>query len=52
MGLAKRDADDAGRLAAPMEPAADALQLDTSMLDADAAFTQAVVLTGDRVSAG
>ena len=43
-----RDARDAGRDAAPMKPAADALLLDTTSLDADAAFVAALTLIAAR----
>ncbi|MEH3117759.1 MAG: (d)CMP kinase [Methylorubrum populi] len=39
-----RDARDSSRAAAPLKPAADAVVLDTTELDADAAFAEAVVL--------
>ncbi|EFH12171.1 (d)CMP kinase, partial [Teichococcus cervicalis] len=39
--LRARDAQDAGRSAAPMKPAADAALLDTTALDAEAAFQAA-----------
>ena len=42
--MAARDARDAGRDAAPMKPADDAIVLDTTALDADAAFARAVAL--------
>jgi len=40
--MKSRDARDSGRAAAPLQRAADALALDTTALDADAAFTAAV----------
>jgi cytidylate kinase len=40
--LRARDERDAGRSAAPMQPAADAIVLDTTALDADAAFQAAL----------
>lgn len=43
-----RDAQDANRPVAPLKPAADALLLDTSALDADAAFTAAMALLKTR----
>jgi len=43
-----RDARDAGRDAAPMKPADDALLLDTTTLDADAAFAAALTLIAAR----
>ena len=39
-----RDAADAGRDTAPMRPAEDSVLLDTTALDADAAFSQALAL--------
>jgi cytidylate kinase len=44
-----RDAIDAARAAAPMRPAADAQLLDTTALDADAAFARALELLAGRV---
>ncbi len=41
-----RDERDQGRLAAPLKPAADALLLDTTELDADATFAAAVKVIG------
>lgn len=41
-GMAVRDARDAGRGTAPMRPAPDAAVLDTTDLDADAAFSRAL----------
>ena len=43
-----RDARDAGRAAAPLSVAADAIVLDTSALDAEAVFRQAVALVEAR----
>lgn len=43
-----RDAADAARAAAPMKPAADAMLLDTTALDADAAFAAALDLIAAR----
>jgi cytidylate kinase len=40
--IQRRDARDAGRDASPMRPAADAVLLDTSDLDIEAAFNTAV----------
>ncbi|MDO5619940.1 MAG: (d)CMP kinase [Paracoccus sp. (in: a-proteobacteria)] len=40
--LRERDARDAGRAAAPLKPAADALVLDTTAMDIDAAVAEAV----------
>jgi cytidylate kinase len=42
--VAARDAADGGRSTAPMRPAADAIILDTTDLDADAAFQRALEL--------
>jgi cytidylate kinase len=47
--LAARDALDAGRAAAPLMAAPDALTLDTSDLDADAAFAAALSLLQGRI---
>ena len=47
--VAARDAADRARAAAPMVAAADAMLLDTTELDADAAFARALVLIGDRL---
>jgi cytidylate kinase len=44
-----RDAADRARAAAPMKPADDALLLDTTTLDADAAFARALALIADRL---
>jgi cytidylate kinase len=46
-----RDAQDAGRAAAPMKPAADAMVLDTTTLDADVAFATALALVRERLAA-
>ena len=43
-----RDAADASRAAAPLRPAADALVLDTTLLDADAAFDAALRYLGRK----
>ena len=48
--LIARDARDAGRGAAPMVPAADAALLDTTTLDADAAFAAALALVGEKLA--
>ncbi len=45
----RRDGVDAARAAAPMRPAADAQILDTTTLDADAAFARALELLAGRV---
>ena len=47
--MAARDARDAGRDAAPMKPADDAIVLDTTALDAEAAFARAVALVSSRI---
>ncbi len=44
-----RDAQDANRPVAPLRPAEDALVLDTSALDADAAFATALALVRERL---
>ena len=44
-----RDALDQARAAAPLRPAEDAMTLDTTALDADSAFAEALALLGDRV---
>jgi cytidylate kinase len=44
-----RDAQDANRPVAPLRPAEDALVLDTSTLDADAAFAAALALVRERL---
>jgi len=44
-----RDEQDAGRAVAPMRPAADALLLDTSALDPDQAFAEALDLIAARL---
>ncbi len=44
-----RDAADAARTAAPLRPADDAMTLDTSHLDADAAFARALELLAGKV---
>ena len=48
--MALRDARDAARDVAPMRPAEDALLLDTTELDADAAFREAWMLVQARLS--
>jgi len=42
--IRKRDADDASRAVAPLVPAADAVLLDTTSLDIDGAFTNALAI--------
>ncbi len=44
-----RDAQDAGRSTAPMKPAEDAVLLDTTDLDAEAAFVQALAIVRGRL---
>jgi CMP/dCMP kinase len=46
-----RDAQDAARAASPLKPAADAIVLDTTELDADAAFARALDLALARLAA-
>ena len=46
--LAARDAADRNRAAAPLVPAADATQFDTTDMDADTAFAQALALIRHR----
>ncbi len=48
--LQARDAQDAARAVAPMRPAEDALLLDTTALDADAAFAAALALIRQRLA--
>jgi len=45
-----RDAMDAARLAAPLRPAADAVRLDTTALDPDAVFAQAMAAVRARAA--
>ncbi len=47
--LRARDTQDASRAVAPLRPAADAMLLDTSELDADAAFAAAMLLLQQRI---
>ena len=47
--LAERDAVDRARAAAPLRPAEDAIELDTTLLDADAAFELAVTRARERL---
>ncbi|WP_291297808.1 (d)CMP kinase [Elioraea sp.] len=44
-----RDAQDANRPVAPLRPAEDAVTIDTTMLDADAAFAEAMAIVRDRL---
>jgi CMP/dCMP kinase len=46
-----RDAQDANRPVAPLRPAPDALELDTTALDAEAAFAAALALVRSRLGA-
>ena len=47
-----RDAQDAARVAAPLRPAEDAVKVDTTALDADAAFDAAMREVRSRLPAG
>lgn len=47
-----RDAQDANRPVAPLKPAADAMVLDTTALDADAAFAAAMALLEGKLGPG
>lgn len=47
--MAERDARDAARATAPLRPAEDAMVLDTTSLDADAAYEAALRLIADRL---
>ena len=47
--LAARDAQDAARASAPLRPAADAIVLDTTHLDADATFAHALEIVRNRL---
>jgi cytidylate kinase len=49
--LRARDAQDAGRSVAPLKPAPDALQFDTTTLDIEAAFETAMALVRERLAA-
>ncbi|NGM23856.1 (d)CMP kinase [Roseomonas stagni] len=49
--LRARDAQDAGRSTAPMKPAEDAVLLDTTDLDAEAAYAAALLLVRTRMAA-
>jgi len=49
--MAERDARDAARGVAPLRPAPDAVLLDTTALDADAAFARAFAVVRARVGA-
>jgi CMP/dCMP kinase len=48
--IRKRDARDAGRGAAPLRQAADAVLLDTTSLDREAAFARALAIVGDAAA--
>ena len=48
--LRARDTQDSSRAAAPLRPAADALLLDTTALDAEAAFAAALRLVRARLA--
>ncbi len=48
--MAARDAQDAARATAPLRPAADALWLDTTTLDADAAFATAMAMVRAKLA--
>ncbi|MFC0410614.1 (d)CMP kinase [Roseomonas elaeocarpi] len=50
--MAARDARDAGRDAAPMKPAEDAVLLDTTTLDAEAAFAAAMAVVRAKLNLG
>jgi len=50
--LESRDARDSGRSVAPMKPAEDAWQLDTSALDADQVFDLAKKFVADKIAKG
>ena len=47
--MAARDASDAARAVSPLHPAADAVILDTTDLDADAAFARALRTVEERL---
>ena len=49
--LRDRDAQDAGARVAPLVPAADAVVLDTTSLDAEAAFAAALAVVRGRLAA-
>ena len=50
--LAARDAADAGRATAPLKPAADATLFDTTAMDADTAFSEALRLVKELAAGG
>ena len=47
--LAERDARDAARVAAPLRPAADAVVIDTTHLDAEATLAAAMAIAARRL---
>jgi cytidylate kinase len=49
-GVLARDAQDSARATAPLRPAPDALLLDTTGLDADAAFARALQLVAEKLA--
>lgn len=49
--IRKRDARDSGRAAAPLRAAEDAVTLDTTLLDIDAAFAAALKIVEERAAA-
>jgi cytidylate kinase len=49
--IRKRDARDSGRATAPLKAAADAVTLDTTLLDIDAAFAAALRIVAERAPA-
>jgi cytidylate kinase len=48
--MQERDARDAARDVAPLAPAADAILIDSSELDADAVFAAALAIVSRRMS--
>jgi len=50
--ISQRDAQDAARATAPMRPAADSIVVDTTDLDAEAAFTLALGLVREKLALG
>jgi cytidylate kinase len=48
--IEQRDARDRGRQTAPLRQAEDALELDTTALDAEAAFAKAVTLVDEKLA--
>jgi cytidylate kinase len=49
--IRKRDARDSGRATAPLKAADDAVTLDTTLLDIDAAFDAALAIVAARAPA-